>query len=132
MIFLGLFWAYFQYRNHRKYISYSRVLLVTGLTWFAVPGVAWIGVPVLLLALLERPAKLPMEIGFSDDRIVFNTLIKRRFDWLDFHNILLKDGLLTLDFKNNRLFQKQTLDDDDDDATEEEFNAYCRQRLRGR
>ncbi|MBE7169687.1 MAG: hypothetical protein INR73_03810 [Williamsia sp.] len=112
-------------------MSYSHILMAAGLTWFAVPGlVAWIGLPVLVLALLERPAKLPLEIGFTDDRIVINNLFKKRFHWNDFHNIILKDGLLTLDFKNNKLIQRETLDDDEDDASEDEFNAYCKLRLR--
>jgi hypothetical protein len=43
---------------------------------------------------------------------------------------VLRDGLLTLDFKSNRLLQREVADDDDDDyADEEEFNAYCRDRL---
>ena len=47
-----------------------------------------------------------------------------------FNNVVLKDGLLTLDFKSNRLMQREVADDDDeDDADEEEFNAYCRSRL---
>lgn len=132
LIVLGLIWVYFQYRRRRIFIPYSRILTVAAIAWFAVPSIPWVGALVLLLALLERPAKLPLEIGFSDDRIVFNTLFKRRFQWQDFNNIVLKDGLLTLDFKNNKLFQKQTVDDDEDDADEDEFNAYCRLRLKGR
>ena len=147
LIVLGLVWVYFQRRNHRPYIAYSRILLVVSVTWLAsagrillsghttwltIPAEVWIGIAILLLALLERPAKLPLEIGFTDHQIVFNSLIKRKYQWQDFNNILLKDGLLTLDFKNNKLFQKHTLDDDEDDATEDEFNAYCRLRLKDR
>jgi hypothetical protein len=43
---------------------------------------------------------------------------------------VLRNGLLTLDFKSNRLLQREVADDDDDDnADEEEFNAYCRECL---
>ena len=35
-----------------------------------------------------------------------------------------------MDFKNNRLLQKETVDDDDDyDADEDEFNDYCKKKL---
>jgi hypothetical protein len=62
---------------------------------------------------------------------VINTLFRRRYDWTDFNNVVLKDGLLTLDFKNNRLLQKEVLEDDDeDDADEDEFNDYCQTRLK--
>jgi hypothetical protein len=82
-----------------------------------------------LLAFLEYQAKHPLEVGFSGKEVVINSLFRRRFVWTDFNNILLKDGLLTIDFRNNRLFQKETIDDDDPDADEDEFNSYCRERL---
>jgi hypothetical protein len=36
-----------------------------------------------------------------------------------------------MDFKNNRLLQKEVVDDDEDedDADEKEFNDYCQARL---
>jgi len=92
------------------------------------PVLEWVGLPVLLLALLEKQARFALEIGFTSDRIVFNTLFKRRFRWTDFSNIMLKEGLLTLDFKNNKIFQKETIDEDGD-ADEDEFNEYCRKQL---
>ena len=104
------------------------LLLIAGITWFAMPYAPWIGILLLLLALLERPAKLPMEIGFNDDRIVFNTLVRRKLQWEDLSNVKLRDGILTIDFKDNRLFQKETIDEDGD-ADEDEFNQYCASRL---
>jgi hypothetical protein len=45
------------------------------------------------------------------------------------NNVMLKDGMLTLDFKNNKLLQKETIDEDGD-ADEDEFNAWCRERFK--
>jgi hypothetical protein len=42
---------------------------------------------------------------------------------------VLRDGLLTLDFTNNRILQREVEDDEDDDADEDEFNDYCRKQL---
>jgi hypothetical protein len=44
---------------------------------------------------------------------------------------MLKDGILTMDFRNNKLFQKETDDSDDPDydGSEEEFNQYCIDQL---
>jgi hypothetical protein len=83
-----------------------------------------------VLSFLEYQTKRPLEIGFDRDQVVINTLFRQRYDWSFFNNVLLKDGLLTLDFKSNRLLQKEVADDEDeDDVEEEEFNAYCRDRL---
>ena len=58
----------------------------------------------------------------------FNTLIKKKYSWKDIDNVVLKDGLLTIDFKNNKLFQKE-IDGEDKEADEEEFNNWVRGKL---
>lgn len=111
-------------------VRYRYWLILAAVGWIGLTSFPWMGAIFFLLAFLEYQTKRPLEIGFHHDRIVINTLIKQRFDWSDFDNIILKDGLLTLDFKNDRLMQKEVADDEDeDDADEEEFNAFCRSRF---
>ena len=78
---------------------------------------------------LNEQLKMPLEIGFAGNEIVINTLIRRRYQWTDFNNIILKDDLLTLDFKNNRLLQRETIDEEGD-ADEHEFNLYCQEQMK--
>ncbi|HVU55472.1 MAG TPA: hypothetical protein VHD83_10475 [Puia sp.] len=117
-------------RAGRTRIRYRYLLLIAALGWIASPFIPWICGVFILLAFLEHQTKRPLEIGFDKDRVVINSLIRRQYDWSAFSNVILRDGLLTMDFKDNRLFQKEVLDDEDeDDADEEEFNDYCRARL---
>ncbi|MBC7849373.1 MAG: hypothetical protein H7Y31_06540 [Chitinophagaceae bacterium] len=115
------------YRNKKVY--YSRAMLLAALVWAKMPYFQWLFFVFIALALLEYQAKYAIEIGFSDKEIVLNTLFKKRFNWSQFTNIVLKDGIITLDFKNNKVWQREIEDDEDDDADEDEFNAYCRERL---
>lgn len=74
--------------------------------------------------LLEKQVKFPQEIGFSENEISFNTFPKKVLKWDEINNALIKDGLITIDQKNNRLFQKEiegyvTAD------MEKEFNNFC-------
>jgi hypothetical protein len=116
--------------HDRKPIPYRFLLFLAAFGWFTIPGLRWVGLIFGLLAFLEHQTRRPLEIGFDRDRVVINTLIRRRHEWSAFNNIVLRDGLLTLDFKNNRLLQREIADDDeDDDVDEEEFNAYCRDRV---
>ena len=112
-----------------KSARYKYLLFLAGITWIGMPYLQWVSIIFFFLAFLEYQAKHPLEVGFTNDEVVINTLIKRKFNWSDFNNIILKDGLLTLDFKNNKIFQKETLDDDEPDADEDEFNDYCRKML---
>ena len=102
-----------------------------GLGWIGMPFLPWLGALFFLQSFLEYQVKRPLEIGFSGKQVVINSLFKRSYVWTDFNNVVLKDGLLTLDFKNNRLLQKEVVDEEDeDDADEAEFNDYCQIRLK--
>ena len=43
-------------------------------------------------------------------------------EWSGFNNIILKDNLLTLDFKNNKLLQLNIVENKVDENT---FNTFC-------
>ncbi|HVW61521.1 MAG TPA: hypothetical protein VHC48_15825 [Puia sp.] len=118
-------------RAGRTRIRYRYLLLIAALGWLGSLIFPWLSLFFVLLAFLEYQTRRPLEIGFDSDRIVINSLIRRRYDWSDLSNVILRDGLLTIDFKNNRLLQKEVMDDDEDedDADEKEFNDYCRARL---
>jgi len=118
-------------RGGGRQVRYKYWLLVAGLGWVAMPYLPWLGILFFFQSFLEYQVKRPLEIGFAPDRVVINTLLRRTYAWSEFNNVVLKDGLLTLDFKNNRLLQKEILDDEDEeDADEDEFNDYCREQLR--
>ena len=118
-------------RRARKVIQYRWLLVLAALGWVGMPVVPWLAGVFVILAFLEYQTKRPLEIGFDRDVVVINSLIRRKYDWSAFSNVVLRDGLLTMDFKNNRLLQKEILDDDEDedDAEEKEFNDYCQARL---
>jgi hypothetical protein len=111
-------------------VFFNRAFLISALLWIKMPYMEWLFGAFIILAILERQVKFPLEIGFSDSQVVFNTLLKKKYHWSDLSNVVLKDGLLTIDFLNNRLIQREVEEDDDDeDVPEEEFNAFCKMHL---
>ena len=113
----------------KKEIRFRNWLFAAGLFWLGMSSLQWMFIPFVFFALLEAQAKYPLEIGFSASGIVINTFIKKKITWNSLHSVILKDGLLTLDFLNNFLFQKEVLEEDEPDADEDEFNDYCRSKL---
>lgn len=108
------------------------LFLVAGLSLALLPPFQVSALFFLALALLFPAAIRPQEIGFSDDGILFGGLFGKTLKWSELNNVMIRDGMLTMDYKDNRLFQKETDDldeEEDDEVTEEEFNAYCRERL---
>ncbi len=51
--------------------------------------------------------------------------MSKKHSWKAIDNVILKDGLLTVDFKNNKLFQR----DIDNELHEEKFNNWCKLHL---
>ncbi len=87
-----------------------------------------IGIFYIIAALLERQVKFPQEIGFSKDAVTFNTFPFKNYAWQQFKNVMLKDNILTLDFSNNKILQKET-ESDVSHETEKEFNEFCKQQM---
>lgn len=130
-ILLVLFsWSMFQLRKNEKIIL-SPLLSIAGFGLIVLQPFNWLGIVYLAMAALERYAMLPQEIGFSADHIRFNGWPEKKYAWSDFSNIILKDDILTMDFRNNKLFQKETDDsaDPEYDGSEDEFNQFCQENL---
>jgi energy-coupling factor transporter transmembrane protein EcfT len=123
-----LIWNVVQSSKGKK-VYYSRALLIAALVWMKMPYFQWLTFVFIILALLEYQAKYALEIGFSDKEVVINSIFKKRYAWSAFDNIVLRDGIITLDFINNRIIQREVEDDEDDEADEDEFNDYCKRQL---
>ena len=74
----------------------------------------------LVKFLMRKPA-----IEFNNNGITIKKLFaSSAYQWNEFSNIILKDHLLTLDFKNNRLIQVN-VDDPKFIVDEIAFNEFC-------
>ena len=123
-----LIWNAFVYYRTDKEIYYSKALLIAGLVWTKMPYFEWLVIVFAFLALLEYQAKRDIEIGFADDHTMINKLFKKKIRWNEIDNVVLKDGWLTIDFKNNKLFQKE-IDTGESEASDKEFNEWVKNRL---
>lgn len=130
MVMMIAFWAFHRFKKSATHQPYYRTaLFIAAISLFylaAYPG--WLALLYLAAGIAEGLAKFPEEIGFSSDKVVFNTLPKKVYSWKEFSNVLIKDGVITIDFKNNRLFQKD-LQEPVYASLEKEFNAFCQEQL---
>lgn len=118
-----LIWNAFLYYKTDREIYYSKALLIAGVVWTKMPYFEWLVAVFAFLALLEYQAKKPVEIGFAEDHIMLNRLLRKRIAWSEIDNVILKDGIITIDFKNNRLIQRE-IDKGENEASEQEFNDW--------
>ena len=114
------------------YTSYRWALAVAACGWAIAPlPLQALAILFFGMALLERPVNVAQEIGFNDEGITFNSFPKRFIAWDKISNVVLKDDLLTIDYKSNKLFQKE-IDPGTELSVEKEFNSFCAQRTGSR
>jgi hypothetical protein len=91
-------------------------------------GHYWLAGGHFALIFLEQLASRPLLVSITDKLIEYPSLTAKKLNWNEVNNIILKDGLLTIDCKNNRVFQQEVTVT----WTNEEifqFNTYCRNRI---
>ncbi len=108
--------------------SFRLGLLMAAIGWYTQKGGIYISVIYLLAAALEKQVKFQEEIAFDETEIVINSFPKKKYLWNELKNVVIKDGLLTLDFNNNKLFQK-VIDSEVAPSLEQEFNTFAQQQL---
>ncbi len=118
-------------RKKKKALRFMPFLLVAAAGLYLFSSIPYVGSLYLLAGLAESWLSKKKEIGFSSNEIAISGMIPKKILWSDLNNVLIKDGLLTMDYKNNRVFQAHTDDEEDEDyeVEDDEFNAYCRKNL---
>ena len=118
----GIF-CYFQKKQGG--VPYYRLgLLFASWGWFLLPKALIISGIFLIGALFERQVKFPYEIAFAPTGIIVNTFPKKFFPWKEIQNALIKDDVITIDFKNNKLIQKD-INEPVSESITLEFNSFC-------
>lgn len=109
-------------KNHYLWIAYA----ATGAVWFNL-HIYWMVIATILFYVLYEYVTKKFRISFSTEIIAIPSILKSQTKWEDLNNAILKDGILTLDYKNNKVLQNEI--EEDDLTNEKEFNDFCRQQL---
>ena len=86
----------------------------------------WVAAIIIFLFLFQDISRRKLTVLFYDDRIVYPSFPKRTIEWKELSNVILKDGILTIDLKNNKVYQNEITSP----ASEMDFNEFCDNKLR--
>ena len=116
---------YFRSRNEKAILIGAFLLLSVAwiLSGYWVVGVLNILFMILHTASLQKPI-----VSINERQVIYPSFPKKIIDWQDLSNLIIKDGLLTIDFKNNKIIQQQ-IADISSTIDEKEFNDFCSQQL---
>lgn len=102
----------------------SLAFSVAIITWIIIQ-LYLIAAVVLLLFIFQEISRRRLVVLVFEESISYPSFPKRVIEWKELNNIILKDGLLTIDLKNNRVFQNET----ESVVYEPEFNEFCQSRI---
>jgi len=132
IITLSLFISNWIEKRKKKNILFKPILITGGLGLSIASSLpVIIGILIIISGLIEKIILQKREFGFSKNIIQENGIFGKKINWGELNRVILKDDILTIDYKNNKLIQVHTDNEDDDDYEVEadEFNAYCQNRL---
>lgn len=118
-------------RGKWKYPVWEKIML-QGMLFILI---GWLSLQIYLVALLLAGwALLGLQIRehvllvVKKEGIYLQTLFAKAYAWTDLQNIIMRDGLLTLDLRSNKIFQS-TVSEIRPMDSEENFNKFCRERM---
>ncbi|MDQ2718589.1 MAG: hypothetical protein M3Z26_02325 [Bacteroidota bacterium] len=101
---------------------------------FFIPAMCWFGlrnyllmVMLIMMGLLYKFSLQKLKFIFTSANVIKNNFPKKNFDWASFSNVILKDNILTLDFKNNKLIQGEI--EKMKELDEQQFNEFASRQL---
>lgn len=123
---------YFFFRQHKKAFdtfSFTMALFYANF-WLRYVGVIALFIFAAVFLFVNFIQKKNTSMLITDAGVHLNRIFKTSiYSWTDIDNLILKDGLLTLDFKSNRLLQVEIVLIGKP-VDENEFNRFCNEQLK--
>ena len=118
---------FFIYPNafNNKVINPPYLIIILVLAWIAL-GVYWMVAFCIILFVFSVLSLKKVMLTLSENGVLMASMLLKKYQWGDFNNIIMKDNIITLDFKNNRILQSEiqhTI------VSEEFFNNFVHQYL---
>lgn len=124
-LYLLLRWYLFS-KNKISYFLDEFVFFIPAAGWFGMHNYI-IALGCLLMGFLYKLSLQKLKFVFTREKIMKMNFPKKGLEWNEFKNVILKDKILTLDFKDNRLLQAEI--ENSQDINEKEFNSFTQLQL---
>jgi len=121
---------FYLFKNKFKLFTYQLAMFVAMVTFWIIQS-AWLPAVIcgVIIAFVLKVLTIKSTAKFTaTDIIMIKSIFKKTYSWSEIDNVVLKDGLLSVDLKNNHLVQMEVTKESDD-INEADFNKFCTQQL---
>lgn len=127
ILLIAVFFIVEKYSKKKKYNAKAAAILLIILAYLAFQ-LWWAALIAASLYILYIISMRKLMVNVNTSGINYPSAIRKVIEWKELNNMLLKDGLLTIDFKNNKIIQ-QLIESTNEPVDEKEFNDFCREQL---
>jgi hypothetical protein len=134
-VFVLIAYAYYFWKyKKKKENSFLGIYLLAALAWVISTPSWYFALLYAILSIIQLRIENDMAIVVSEQQIEIQSFFPSEHQWAELSNVVVQGGLLTLDFKNNKILQVEpewsmTVNGKEYPAFEKEFNDFCRQQL---
>lgn len=113
-------------KKKKWFKTFDLFFLVFGVIWIY-SQLYWLAIIPLVFYFLSGVATVNKLVIVTEPGIYYPSFPPKNFQWNDLSNVILKDGILTIDHKNNRVIQQMITEETE--VNEKDFNEFCRNKL---
>jgi len=117
-------------RTAHKFLTYRPEIafFILSIIWFIL-GAYWQGAVVMLLAVIGIITWKKPVVVVNSDGVSYPSFPAKKWTWPELANIMARDGMLTIDCKDNRLIQSVIEKSSAQSLDETMFNDFCQRQL---
>ena len=116
---------YFIFKSNKNILSFNVAFILCGIVWIFL-GMIFPGILLILFSVFGFYTNKDFKLEILKDEIVYPTFPKKHYQWNEVEQIILKDNILTIDLKNNKLMQFSLLEKENKGIDENVFNDFCK------
>lgn len=130
LVVLGImvYWDHRNLKRQRRLLPIGILMIAFGFFWLRM-GANWAFVANIFLWALYTISRRKLTITVDKEAVTYPSFPKKTIPWAQLNQVLLKDGVLTIDCKSNKLYQHD-LPDAENLVNEADFNDFCRNQLK--
>lgn len=114
--------------KHKKYSGYPLQLsFVAGAICWFLYGNTWLGILLLLSAFFGWRSAVKPVLQLDKSGVRYPSFPAKTFTWDSVDFVLLRDGILSIELKDNHLYQFTLEDAVANEIDEAAFNSFCQQ-----
>ena len=111
--------------NQGNYLDQVLLFVLAG-CWLGLQNYVMVAAMVIL-GIFYHLALQKLQFVFTPEKVFKLNFPSKEFEWNVFNNVILKDNILTLDFKNNKLIQAEI--EKSQNINEQQFNSFAQSKL---